>query len=89
MNPAEIVSLIKSKKPKLLENITDVQALGIVRAALTQINNQIEQTEDGLVVVQGLGRFRIKQVERKKEDQTVTVKRVIFKSEVKKAKKAK
>jgi nucleoid DNA-binding protein len=79
MNPIEIVKRIRSTNPKLLDNIADAKVANIIRATLNHIHKDIEETEEGVVVVQGLGRFRIKQIERQKDDTTVIVKRVLFK----------
>ena len=86
MKPIEIAERIRNKNPKLVENIDDAQAASIIRAALAQINNQLNKTDEGLFVVQGFGKFQVKQVEKQKDDKTVTMKRVIFKSAPKKAK---
>lgn len=79
MNANEIVEKIRAESPALLSKIDDKVATRVVRATLAEIGKQLSQVEDGAVNLPGLGRFRIKQVEREKEGEKTAAKRIRFK----------
>jgi nucleoid DNA-binding protein len=78
MRPIELVELIDKEKPKLLAGIEAQRAARIIREALTMLGKQIESVEEGAVGIPGFGSFRVKQVQRKKDGETV--RRVIFRT---------
>ena len=78
MKAMEVVQHLKSEKPNILKNIPEKKAAALIRSALAELGRQIDSTDDGVIKVQGLGRFRVRQVERNKNDQKVTVKRIVF-----------
>lgn len=86
MKALEIVELIKQSNPKLLGKTPDARAAKIITAALSQIGQQLNATTEGPLKIPSLGVFAIKQVEREKDGQTVTVKKVSFRSPKPKAK---
>jgi len=86
MKASEIIELIKQSKPKLLGDITDEKAAKIVSAAFSQLNKQLTEAPDGKVVIPSLGIFKVKQVERQKDGQTVKGKKVSFRASKLKAK---
>ena len=51
----------------------------IIRKALVEIKNELEEAD--LVRVPGLGSFKTRMINQKKEGEIVTVKRIIFKKE--------
>ena len=80
VNAKELVELIKSEKPAVLGKTTDKKAARIIRKAFNQLAKQIESTDAGDIRVRGLGRFRIKTIEREKDGQSEKMKRVYFRA---------
>lgn len=78
MKAMEVVEYLKNEKPNVLKNIPDKKAAALIRNALIELGKHIDSTDDGVIKVQGLGRFRVRQVEQSKKDQKVTVKRIVF-----------
>lgn len=79
MHINEVVELVKGVDPTLLKGIPDKKVAKIIREAFVQVSNQVENTEEGVIAVPGLGRFQIRKLEREVDGQTITNKRVIFK----------
>jgi hypothetical protein len=50
----------------------------ILRAGFRQVGSQLESAKDGKVVIDGLGSFAIKNIEREKDGVKLTKRRVIF-----------
>lgn len=88
MKPSEIVELIKKSNPDLLGKTPTPKAAKIIAAALSVISQQLIETTEGMVKVPGLGAFAVKQVEREKEGEKKTVKRIAFRIPKAKVKKA-
>ena len=86
MKANEIVESIKQSNPKLLGKMTEQRAATLVQAVLAELGKQLDAVDTGVLKVQGLGNFRIKQVEREKEGQTVKLKRISFRKVKRKAK---
>lgn len=61
-----------------LGKIPPAKAASIIRKAFVALNEQISATESGVIRVVGLGNFRIRSVEKEKEGQKTTVKKVAF-----------
>ncbi len=78
MNANEVVELIKKEKPNLLGKMSEKKAAALVRNAFIQLGKHIDTTGEGVIKVPGFGNFRVNQVEREKDGQKVTVKRVVF-----------
>jgi len=76
----EIVKTARAADSSAFGNINDQRAVKILRAAFRQVGNQLESAKDGVVVINGLGRFAIKNIEREKDGVKVTKRRVIFRS---------
>ena len=86
MRAIEVVKHLKKEKPEMLENIPEKKAAALIRNAWIQLGKHIDETGEGVINVPGFGNFRVRQVEREKDGQTVTVKRIIFRPAVPKAK---
>ncbi len=79
MKPIEIVELINNSNPALLGAMPSNQAAKIVKEVLVQLGKQIDgMGEDDLLVLPGLGKFRVRQIEKEKDGQKVVLKKVIF-----------
>lgn len=67
MNAKQLVATIKQETPDLLAGVPEGKAARLVLAALGQIAKQIEQTEEGILPVAGMGRFRVRRGEKDTE----------------------
>ena len=78
MKAIEIVELIKQTDPKLLGKTSDKKVAKIIARAFAEVRNQINSTDDGVVKVPYLGNFKLKQVEREKDGQKKSLKKLSF-----------
>lgn len=78
MKLAEIIEAARAADPSAFGSTGDKRAVRILRASLRQVGKQLKSTNEGNLVISGLGRFAIKNVERKRGEITVTKRRVIF-----------
>ena len=74
----EIVKSARAANSSAFGSTNDKRAAKILRAAFRQVRNQLKSTKDGELVISGLGRFAIKNIEREKDGVKVTKRRVIF-----------
>jgi hypothetical protein len=82
----EMVALIKKENPTLLGKMPDKKAIRVIRAAFGQLAREVDAAKEGVVSAPGLGRFRVKEVERSKEGQKAMTKHVVFRVAAVKAK---
>jgi|WetSurSiteA1Bulk_404760.scaffolds.fasta_scaffold349722_1 hypothetical protein len=78
MKPIEMVQMIKQSKPELIGKLPDKRAAAVIRASLTLLRDKIDALDEGVIKLPGFGRFAVRQVVRKKGDEEVTVKQVVF-----------
>jgi hypothetical protein len=78
MTPIEIVEIIKGENPWLLGGMPGNKAAQLIREALNQLGKHIDAQAEGVVKVPGFGNFRIGFVEREKDGQKATVKRIML-----------
>ena len=76
MKMTEFVQELRTGNDKLIGKIPEKRMAQLVRAIVTQIGAQIDQTDEGAVQVPGLGRFIVKQVT--PEGKSTPEKRVLF-----------
>jgi len=89
MKLQELVDGAREAVPAL-KDIPEKKALALLRHVFGQVRQQLAGTDEGEVEVQGLGKFRIAQVEKKKDGEKVVRKRVAFAAgKIKEGKKAK
>lgn len=74
----EVVKMARVANESAFGKVNDRRAIKIVRAAFQQVKNQVETAGDGKVVINGLGRFVIRNVRQEKDGVTVTRRKVIF-----------
>ncbi len=79
MKALEIVEKIKQESPALFGGMPDKKAVRLVKEVLSQVAKQVESAEDGKLSVPSLGTFRVRQVERDKEGEKVSIKKIGFK----------
>jgi hypothetical protein len=82
MKIVEIIEKVSQNDPKALAGIPGGKAVSLVRAVFGQITHAIDTTDDGIVQIAGLGRFRVRMVEREIEGKKTFVKRVFFQAPV-------
>lgn len=80
MKTIELAEKIKHENEELLGKMNEKKIAFIVRKALEEIKKQIEETDDSRVVVQGLGAFNVRMVEKEVEGEQEIIKRVLFRS---------
>jgi len=78
MKPIEIVELIKQANPKLLDKMPDEKVAKIISATLREVGKHVSAAENGALKITGLGTFKIRQVERQKNDEMVNIKKIAF-----------
>lgn len=78
MKLAEIIEAARAANPSAFGSTDDKRAVRILRASLRQVRKQLNTTKDDEVVINGFGRFAIKNVERDKDGMKVKKRRVIF-----------
>ena len=80
MKPIEMAGLIKKENPTLFAEQPDRKVMQIMRVVFAQVGKQVDALKTGEAVrVPGFGSFRMRQTEREKDGQKVTVTRVAFK----------
>jgi hypothetical protein len=84
ITPKDIVEHLKTHNPKLaIKN--DRQSAMLLRESLKLIKEAIENTNDDVVRVAGLGSFRGKTIERDKDGVKKVIKRIFFRPAKKKS----
>jgi nucleoid DNA-binding protein len=78
MDVEELIAKIQQKNAKLLDGIPQDKAKALVTGVFRHIRSTLTGTEEGKVDYAGLGRFRIKQVEKDKKGKKVTRSRISF-----------
>ena len=76
MKMNEFVQQLRTENEKLIGNMPEKRTARLVRAIVSQIGAQIDQTDEGVVQIPGLGRFTVKQVT--PEGKSTAEKRMFF-----------
>jgi nucleoid DNA-binding protein len=74
----ELIEAIAKEKPRLLAGLPEKRSATIIRTALACIGRVIDATEEGRVLIGGLGVFNVRQVEREIDGRKVMKKIVVF-----------
>jgi len=77
MNIIELVQKAKKTNPKL-KAIPYPKAAALVRSVLNQLKQEIDATEEGVVKVPLLGRFKINLVEKERDGEKIIKKQISF-----------
>lgn len=72
----EAVAQAMISHERAFKDVSEAQAVKIVKVTLAQIVDEIDNIDDGKVTVPGFGTFVIKQVEREKNGEKTTLKRI-------------
>jgi hypothetical protein len=74
----ELIAKVKEANPALIGNkAQEKMAVRLLRSAFGIIGEEIEATATGVVGIAGLGRFRVRNVERKSEEGILKTNRVV------------
>jgi len=79
LKPVDILSRIRLDSPELLNGLTEEKATQLVRSTLEQIAKNVAETEEGVVRVEGFGKFRVVQREKADGYGKKMIRRVFFK----------
>lgn len=90
MKILELVQAAQKSRSKAFGSINEKRSVSIVQAVLAELNKTIKHTEEGQVILPGLGVFVAKKVKIKKEGVEGSKRKVVFRIQemTKKAKKA-
>jgi len=80
MKISEVVEKARARYPKRFAQVPEKLAVALAAATLQEIAQQVNASTDGVVAVQGFGRFAVKQVEAVKDGAKVVHKRVVFRT---------
>ena len=78
LKTADVVKALRKERPNLLDMVPETKAVALINAALVELGKRIGAINVGAVKVPGLGNFRVRQVEREKDGQRVTVTHTVF-----------
>ncbi len=78
MSPIELVEILRQESPEFLGKVPDKRAALIIRAALARLAQEIRTCNEGVVKVQALGNFRIRNIEKVQDGQKAVLKNVMF-----------
>lgn len=81
----EAVAKAMLTQERAFKDVSEIQATRIVKAALAEIAKEIDDMDEGKVVVPGFASFTIKQIEREKDGEKLERKRVMVRVKVRKA----
>ncbi len=74
----ELAKQIQKDNLETLGKINEKKIVKIIKEAFSQVKNEIENTENESVKIQMLGNFKIRTVEREKEGEMTTIRRIVF-----------
>ena len=78
MEVTELIEQMRQANPNLLEGIPADKAAALLKSVFRHINETLAGTADGVVQYEGLGRFRIRKVEKEKAGEKTTRTRIGF-----------
>ena len=78
MEVKELIEQMRRANPDLLDGIPEDKAEALVRNVFKHINETLAGTADGVVQYAGLGRFRVRKVERDKAGEKTVRTRIGF-----------
>ena len=78
MKVAELIDSVKSGEPELLAGIAPEKAEGLVLSAFRHIQQSLDRTSEGVLSYAGLGRFRVRQVQKEIDGKSVTRTQIVF-----------
>lgn len=78
MEVKELIEQMRRANPDLLDGIPDDKAEALVRNVFKHINETLAGTAEGVVQYAGLGRFRVRKVERDKAGEKTVRTRILF-----------
>ena len=81
MKLIELAQKVQENNTEILGKMNEKKIVLIIREALKQSKQEIENTENDTIRIPMLGKFKIKIIEREEEGRKVTLKRIMFRLE--------
>lgn len=79
MKLIELAQKIQKDNTKSLGKMNEKKIALIIRKALKEIKEEIENTDENRIAIQGLGRFNMRMIEKEIEGKKESIKRIFFK----------
>lgn len=78
MNVMELAEQLRKTNPNLMRGFEKNRAEALIRNVFKQMNDTLAGTEEGIVSYGGLGRFRVKKVEREVKGTKTSRTQIVF-----------
>ena len=78
MKITELIDQIEKTNPRVLKGIPENRAKALIRNVFKYMNDTLAETSEGLVIFAGLGRFRLRKVERELGGKKIIRTQIIF-----------
>jgi|GEM_PF-2807345 len=78
LKPNDIIAQLKASNSAIFAGVNEKKATRLLHLAMDEIANKLAEIEVGLVRVPGLGSFRVQQLERERDGEKTTLRRIIF-----------
>jgi hypothetical protein len=78
MTILELVNVALQKNAEAFGNIHENRLEKIVQTVLNELGKQIRTTQEGEIEVESFGKFIVRQVRVKKDEQEITQRRIVF-----------
>jgi hypothetical protein len=78
MKVTDLIESVKSGDPELLAGIAPEKAEGLVLSVFRHIQQSLDRTSEGVLSYAGLGRFRVRQLQKEVEGKSVTRTQIVF-----------
>jgi hypothetical protein len=75
-----LLDAAKASAPEAFEKISNKELTAIAKSLFQALDNQINATEDGNIVLPGIARFTVKQISAEENGTTVVKRKVIYKT---------
>ena len=74
----ELAKQVQQENLDTMGKMSERKIAKIIREAFKQVKNDIDNTEDDSVQISKFGNFRVRMIEREKDGEIITVKRIVF-----------
>ncbi len=74
----ELAKQVQQENLDTMGKMSERKIAKIIREAFKQVKNDIDNTEDDSVQIPKFGNFRVRMIEREKDGEITTVKRIVF-----------
>ncbi len=74
----ELAKQVQQENLDTMGKMSERKIAKIIREAFKQVKNDIDNTEDDRVQIPKFGNFRVRMIEREKDGEITTVRRIVF-----------